>query len=280
MLIRDALAKARVCGVERLDAQRLLQHLLQQPRAWLMAHDDFHLAPAQAAAWQQQLQRRAQGEPLAYVLGEQEFCGLTLQVSPTVLIPRPETELLVDWALQCLPQAAHPTTNAAPQVLDLGTGSGAIALAVKHRCPSAQVCATDLSPAALEVARINAQRLGLALDFAQGRWWAAVPGRAFDLVLANPPYMAAADPHLLALPHEPLHALSPGGDGLADLKIIVAGACAPLRAGAWLLLEHGHEQAAAVQQMLAESGAFRDIQTRLDLAGLARCTGARRTAGA
>ncbi len=274
MQIRDALAQAQPCGVARLDAQWLLQHLLGQPRAWLLAHDDQRLTAAQAASWQHQLQRRAAGVPLAYVLGEQEFCGLTLQVSPAVLIPRPETELLVDWALECLHKAAAQQTRPL-DVLDLGTGSGAIALAVKHRFSSAQVCATDLSPAALTAAQNNATRLGLAVEFTSGAWWAAVPQRGFDLVLANPPYIAAGDLHLQALQHEPLLALSPGGDGLADLQTIVRGAPDHLRPGGWLLLEHGHDQAATVQQLLAKTGAFSAIQTRVDLAGMARCTGAR-----
>lgn len=275
MQIREALAQAQICGVARLDAQWLLQHLLRQRRAWLLAHDDQLLQPEQEAAWRHQLQRRAAGAPLAYVLGEQEFCGLTLKVSPAVLIPRPETELLVDWALQCLHQAAAQQTLPL-EVLDLGTGSGAIALAVKHRFAAARVCATDLSPAALTVAQNNATRLGLALEFAGGAWWSAVPQRCFDLVVANPPYIAAGDPHLLALQHEPLLALSPGGDGLIDLQNIVRGAPDHLRPGGWLLLEHGYDQATVVQQWLAKTGGFSDIQTRMDLAGMARCTGARR----
>ena len=266
--IADALARARAIGVDRLDVQLLLCHLLQRSRAWLLAHDDAALAPAQAAAFEAALARRAAGEPLAYIVGEKEFHGLALAVSPDVLVPRPETELLVDWALELL------AGQAAPAVADLGTGSGAIALAVQHRCPAARVTATDASPAALAVARANAERLGLPLQLAAGSWWQALPGQVFDLVLSNPPYIAGDDHHLAALVHEPRQALTPEGDGLQALRAIVAGAPAHLQAGGWLLLEHGFDQADAVQTLLA-AGGFREVATRVDLAGLPRCTGGR-----
>ena len=266
--IADALARARAIGVDRLDVQLLLCHLLQRSRAWLLAHDDAALAPAQAAAFEAALARRAAGEPLAYIVGEKEFHGLALAVSPDVLVPRPETELLVDWALELL------AGQAAPAVADLGTGSGAIALAVQHRCPAARVTATDASPAALAVARANAERLGLPLQLAAGSWWQALPGQVFDLVLSNPPYIAGDDHHLQALVHEPRQALTPEGDGLQALRAIVAGAPAHLQAGGWLLLEHGFDQADAVQALLA-AGGFREVATRVDLAGLPRCTGGR-----
>lgn len=266
--IADALARARAIGVDRLDVQLLLCHLLQRSRAWLLAHDDAALAPAQAAAFEAALARRAAGEPLAYIVGEKEFHGLVLAVSPDVLVPRPETELLVDWALELL------AGQAAPAVADLGTGSGAIALAVQHRCPAARVTATDASPAALAVARANAERLGLPLQLAAGSWWQALPGQVFDLVLSNPPYIAGDDHHLQALVHEPRQALTPEGDGLQALRAIVAGAPAHLQAGGWLLLEHGFDQADAVQTLLA-AGGFREVATRVDLAGLPRCTGGR-----
>ena len=266
--IADALARARAIGVDRLDVQLLLCHLLQRSRAWLLAHDDAELAPAQAAAFEAALARRAAGEPLAYIVGEKEFHGLALAVSPDVLVPRPETELLVDWALELL------AGQAAPAVADLGTGSGAIALAVQHRCPAARVTATDASPAALAVARANAERLGLPLQLAAGSWWQALPGQVFDLVLSNPPYIAGDDHHLAALVHEPRQALTPEGDGLQALRAIVAGAPAHLQAGGWLLLEHGFDQADAVQALLA-AGGFREVATRVDLAGLPRCTGGR-----
>jgi release factor glutamine methyltransferase len=268
MCIARALAAARALGVARLDAQLLLARVLQRPRAWLLAHDDEALDDAQLAAWQALLARRAGGEPLAYLVGEREFHGLALQVSAAVLVPRPETELLVDWALECL--------HAVPQasVADLGTGSGAIALAIKCTCPGATVTATDISAAALEVARTNARRLGLEVAFASGDWWAAVAGRRFGLAVANPPYVAGNDPHLAALAHEPRGALTPEGDGLQALRQVIAGAPEHLEPGAWLLLEHGHDQAAAVGGLLRARG-FGPPETRHDLAGLPRCTGAR-----
>ncbi len=185
-----------------------------------------------------------------------------------MLIPRPETELLVDWALQLLPGAPAQTA------VDLGTGSGAIALALAARRPGLAVTATDASADALGVARGNARRLGLDLAFAHGDWWAPVTGRRFGLAVANPPYVAKGDPHLAALAHEPGSALTSGVQGLDDLHRVVAGASAHLHPGAWLLLEHGHDQGPAVRSMLAAAG-FADGQTRVDLAGLPRCTGGR-----
>lgn len=267
MQIVDLLATAQRMGVARLDTQLLLSHHLQRPRAWLLAHDDSPLMPAQAAAVIADLERRAAGMPLAYLVGTREFHGLLLQVTPDTLVPRPETELLVDWALERL-------AGAAADVIDLGTGSGAIALAVKHRCPAATVTATDASPAALAVARGNAGRLGLQVAFVEGSWWQPLQGRRFDLVLSNPPYVAGDDAHLQALTHEPRSALTPEGDGLAALQQIVAGAPAHLRPGGWLLLEHGYDQAAAVQALLAGRG-FELPATRRDIGGQPRCTGAR-----
>ena len=269
----QALAAARTWGLDRLDASLLLGHRLQRDRAWLIAHDDAPLSTADAQAYAATCQRRAVGEPLAYLVGEREFHGLRLQVTPDVLVPRPDTETLVDWALDLL---RAPTWGpAAPRVLDLGTGSGAIALAVAHRHPAAQVSATDLSAAALAVAAGNAQRLGLAVAFAQGGWWSAVaPAARFDLVVSNPPYIAGDDPHLPALHHEPTLALTPGGDGLGALRQIIAGAPAHLAPGGWLLLEHGWDQAAAVAALLQAAG-FEAIGTRRDIAGRPRCTGGR-----
>jgi release factor glutamine methyltransferase len=268
MRIADALTAARALGVARLDAQWLLEHWLGRPRAWLLAHDDIELTDAQAAGLQAGLARRAAGEPLAYIVGEREFRGLALRVTPAVLVPRPETELLVDWALEHLP------ADAALDVVDLGTGSGAIALALQRERPRARVLATDASADALAVARGNAQRLALPVQFVQGNWWAPLHGRRFALAVSNPPYVAGDDPHLDALAHEPRGALTPEGDGLDALRRIVHGAPAHLLPGAWLLLEHGHDQAAAVRQLLLGAG-FEAVQTRRDLAGLARCTGAR-----
>jgi len=265
--IRDALAQARQAGVERLDAQWLLGHLLQRPRTWLLSHDDELLPASVLSAWPSLLARRAGGEPLAYVLGEREFCGMRLAVSPAVLVPRPETELLVEWALACW------ATAPSPSVIDLGTGSGAVALALQHRQPEAVVLATDASAEALAVAAANARALQVEMEFALGDWWHAAGDRRFGLAVSNPPYIQAGDPHLAALGHEPLEALSPGGDGLGALRLIIAGAPRHLMPGAWLLLEHGHDQAEAVQALLSAAG-FQGMQTRADLAGQPRCTGA------
>lgn len=273
MHIHEALAQAQAAGVERLDAQRLLQHVLQQSRAWLLAHDDHVLCDAQASAWSGLLARRVAGEPLAYLTGEREFHGLPLLVSPAVLVPRPDTETLVDWALDLLSGAlAH---EAKPQVADLGTGSGAIALAVKHACPRAELRASDASPEALSVARENAQRLGLDITWLQGSWWQPYRAPALHLALSNPPYIAAGDPHLPALRHEPLSALvPPGGDGLASLRAIISGTGVHLAPDAWLLLEHGFDQADAVAALLHAAG-FVAVQHRHDLGGHRRCTGGR-----
>lgn len=269
MRIADAFAEAAAQGVPRLDAALLLGHLLGRSRAWLLAHDDEALNDDQAAALRAGMSRCAAGEPLAYVIGEQPFRGLALQVSPAVLVPRPETELLVEWALELLPMGA-----AGIEVVDLGTGSGAIALAVKRERSAVRVTASDASVDALNVARANAARHGLDVEFALGDWWAPLQGRRFGLALSNPPYVAGDDPHLAALRHEPLQALTPGGDGLASLSTIVQGAASHLQPQAWLLLEHGHDQTVAVQALLAAAG-FRDAQTRQDLAGMPRCSGAR-----
>ena len=267
--LRDALAQAQALGLERIDAQLLLLHILNRAdagRAWLLAHDTDTLAPSEQARFIALCQRRAAGEPVAYLRGCKEFYGLTLQVDARVLDPRPDTETLVDWALQLL--APLP----APRVLDLGTGSGAIALALQHQRPDAQVSAVDASADALAVAQANAARLGLAVQFARGNWLRGVAGQ-FDVIASNPPYIAAADPHLAALRHEPLQALASGADGLDDIRSIVAQAPAHLQPGGWLLLEHGWEQAEAVQALLRSAG-FAEVQSRKDLAGIARCSGA------
>ena len=271
-----ALRDARSRGVERLDAQLLLAHVLGQSRAWLLAHGDDALAATQAAAFEAFVARRAAGEPFAYLVGEREFHGLSLAVSSAVLVPRPDTETLVDWALAVLHGELKDVAQ--PAVLDLGTGSGAIALALKNGCPRAQVWAGERSPHALAVARANAARLALDVRFAHGDWWGALATAthvpAFDLVVSNPPYIAADDPHLAALTHEPLSALVADDDGLADIRRIAAGAPGRLREGGWLLFEHGWEQATAVHAILQQAG-FADMQTRLDIEGRARCTGGR-----
>ena len=271
--IAELLVQARAAGVDRLDAQLLIARLLGRPRTWLLAHDDTTLSSAQLAAWCAQLARRAAGEPLAYLLGEKEFRGLLMQVDANVLVPRPETEVLVDWGLELL--GGRLRERSPQRVADLGTGSGAIAIAVKRECHGAHVSATDVSAAALGVASANAGRLGASISFAAGSWWHAVDDAVFDLVLSNPPYVAAADPHLAALRHEPLAALTPGGDGLAALREIIGGASDHLTPGAWLVVEHGYDQADAVQALFRADG-FGEIATRADLAGQPRCTGGRR----
>jgi release factor glutamine methyltransferase len=267
--VAEALAQARTLGLDRLDAQLIVAARLAQSRPWVIAHDEATLDPARATAIEAWFARRAAGEPLAYLLGEKEFHGLLLQVDANVLVPRPDTELLVDWAIELL------AGMSAPRVVDLGTGSGAIALAVKHACPAAAVLATDASPAALAVAQGNARRLGVEVAFAHGSWWSATAGDRFDLVLSNPPYIAGGDPHLAALRHEPALALTPGGDGMDALREIVDGAAAHMVPGAWLLLEHGFDQADAVQRLLLGHG-FAGVTTRRDLGGQPRCTGAHR----
>ena len=267
--VAQALEQARAMGVDRLDAQLIVAWQLGQSRSWVIAHDDAALDAPRAEAIDAAFARRAAGEPLAYLFGEKEFHGLRLRVDASVLVPRPDTELLVDWALELL------TGMAAPRVVDLGTGSGAIALAVKHAHPDAIVLATDTSAAALDVARSNARRLALEVAFAQGSWWSALAGQRFELILSNPPYIAGGDPHLAALHHEPTLALTPGGDGLGALREIIAGAAVHLAGGGWLLLEHGYDQADAVQALLRAHG-FTDVTTRRDLGDQPRCTGARR----
>jgi len=271
--VAQAMHEARTLGIDRLDAQMVLGWILGRTRSWLVAHDDAALDRAQADAVRAAFARRAAGEPLAYVIGRKEFHGLTLQVDRDVLVPRPDTEVLVDWALELL--AGPLAVRLRPRVVDLGTGSGAIALAVKQAHPAAALVATDASAAALGVAGANAARLGLELAFASGSWWAALPGERFDLVLGNPPYIAEGDPHLPALRHEPISALTSGGDGLDALREIIAGAGEHLEPGGWLLLEHGHDQAESVHGLLELHG-FAEIATRRDLGGQPRCTGGRR----
>jgi release factor glutamine methyltransferase len=270
MNIAQALASAAALGLTRLDAQLLLLHAMGRggsERAWLLAHDGDALTEPQCAGWPALCERRAAGVPLAYITGTREFFGLELAVTPDVLVPRPETEILVEWALECMAGLA------APQVLDLGTGSGAIALALKHQRPDARVCASDASAAALAVARGNGERLGLAVEWFQGHWLQGLPEHRWDLIVSNPPYIALQDPHLSALGAEPLQALVSGPDGLDDLRAIVHSAPDALREGGWLLLEHGWDQSAAVAAVLAARG-FAGVQHRNDLAGIGRCTGA------
>lgn len=275
MNVRQALAQAQALGLDRLDAQMLVLHALARnphDRAWLIAHDSDLLPPEAATRWTALLRRRQHQEPVAYLLGEKEFGGLNLQVDARVLVPRPDTEVLVEWALGALPA---PEGGEPIRLLDLGTGSGAIALTIASRRTDAQVTATDASADALSVARANAQRLNLPVRFAQGAWLAAVPGERFHVIASNPPYIAEGDAHLVALAHEPITALIAGPDGLDDIRRIVAQAPAALLPGGWLLLEHGHDQAGVVRALLDAAG-FEQVSSRKDLAGIERCSGGRR----
>ena len=266
--LAQALAQAHTLGLARIDAQLLLLHAVGRPdagRAWLLAHDSDAMDEALHTQFIALCQRRLAGEPVAYLTGRKEFYGLPLQVDARVLDPRPDTETLVEWALEVIAPLASP------RVVDLGTGSGAIALALQSQRTDAQVLAVDASTDALAVALANAERLGLPVQFHQANWLAGVEG-PFDAIVSNPPYIPSADPHLAALTHEPLQALVSGADGLEDLRTIVAQAPTHLRPGGWLLLEHGYDQAEAVQALLATQG-FVQVQSRNDLAGVARCTG-------
>jgi release factor glutamine methyltransferase len=266
--IAKALADAAALGADRLDAQLLLLHALgraSDERAWLLTHDTDPLSPAQADAFARTCARRMAGEPVAYLVGEKEFHGLLLQVDSRVLVPRPDTETLVDWAIECL------TGHMEPRVIDLGTGSGAIALALQKERPDLQIHAVDASADALDVARANGERLGLPVRFALGNWLEGA-GSQYTLIVSNPPYIAERDPHLPALAHEPRSALASGPDGLDDIRAIIDSAPAHLVDGGWLLLEHGYDQSSAVKALLSKAG-FDEVQSRTDLAGIERCSG-------
>ena len=268
LTLTQALQSATATGLDRLDAQLLLLHAAERAphdRAWLIAHDTDTLTEAAQKTFMALVQRRTAGEPVAYLTGSKEFYGLELHVDARVLVPRPDTETLVDWALEVLQSKPNAT------VLDLGTGSGAIALALKASRPDLGVLAIDFSHAALAVAQANAQRLKLDVQLAQGSWLNQVTGR-FDAIVSNPPYIAAQDAHLAALTHEPLQALASGDDGLDDIRHIIAQAPAHLHPGGWLLLEHGYDQAEAVRGLLRVAG-LAQVQSRCDLAGIERCSG-------
>ena len=268
-----AAAAARIGGEDaRADAELLLAHLVSRPRAWLYAHGDEVLPPDVAGRYDAMLQRRAQGEPVAYLVGRREFWSLDLEVTADTLVPRPETELLVELALERLP------AGGAARVVDLGTGSGAIALAIASERPQATVTAVDASAPALLVAQRNAARLGLSrVRFLRSDWFSAVRDERFDLVLANPPYLADDDPHLRegSLPFEPAAALASGRDGLDALRTICADAPGRLQAGGWLLFEHGLAQGEAARGLLRENS-FDQVQTWRDLEGRERVSGGMR----
>ena len=273
MTTTQAIAHAIAQGLERLDAQLLVLFALGRlsqggtgaARAWLLSHDTDTLDALSESRFDAALKRRLSGEPFAYITGHQEFFGLDFEVDTRVLVPRPDTEILVQWALALL------TKDSQAHVMDLGTGSGAIALAIKHHRPAVQMQGLDFSEDALYVAKSNAGRLKLEVDFLQGSWLSAVH-QIFDLIVSNPPYVANQDAHLANLYHEPLQALASGSDGLDDLRTITLQARTALTHGGWLLLEHGYDQAQSVRALLTNAG-FSSVQSQLDLAGIERCSG-------
>ena len=262
LTVRSLLAEAPA-GESRREAEILLGYVLDRDRAWLAAHDTDPLPREQAARFRALWARRLAGEPVAYLTGRRGFWTLDLSVNADVLIPRPETELLVETALARIPG------DAAWDLADLGTGSGAIALALARERPACRVLATDRSAEALAVARANARRHGIGnVDFREGDWWAPLEGLRLDLIVSNPPYVPAADPHLSRgdVRFEPRGALASGPEGLDDLRTIIAGAPAHLHPGGTLLLEHGYDQGAAVRALLRAAG-FTDVRTWRDLNG-------------
>jgi release factor glutamine methyltransferase len=249
--------------IEAGDAELLMAHVLDKPRSWLYAHSEALLPPSVAERFDALVSQRARGVPVAYLTGRRGFWSFELAVTPDTLIPRPETELLVEAALKRLPPERRL------RVADLGTGSGAIALAIARERALAEVVASDVSEAALAVARGNAGALGVAnVVFRAGDWCAPLRGERFDLIASNPPYIAGDDGHLQAgdLRYEPGLALTPGGDGLDAIRAIVSGAPGCLQPDGWLLLEHGHDQGVAVRALLTEAG-FVDVATLPDLEG-------------
>lgn len=265
--IAGALAWARQ-RIAVVDARILLRHVLQCSAARLAAYPEAALESAQRDLFRLLVERREGGEPIAYLIGEREFFGRCFHVTPAVLIPRPDTELLVELAL------AHFGDKPHSRVLDLGTGSGALAVTLMLELPEADVTAVDRSRDALLVAMANAARLGASVSFVLGDWFASLGGERYHLIVANPPYVASGDPHLSEgdVRFEPTTALASGPQGLDDLATIVAAAPAHLEAGGWLFLEHGYDQAAAVRGLLTDAG-FSSIVSWKDLAGIERVSG-------
>jgi release factor glutamine methyltransferase len=273
LTVRQALAQ---CGLAPVDANALLAHVLGKDRTWLVAHATDPLLQKKIDEFFAAAKRRRDGQPVAYLTGTREFYSLALQVTPDVLIPRPETETLVEAAL------AYVAKDAAARILDLGTGTGAIALAIARVRPRAEVMAIDVSDAALAVAATNAQRLGIGnVRFTQSNWYASLGETRFDFIVSNPPYIAADDPHLREgdLRFEPRAALTPGGDGLDALRAIIAGAPDHFADSAMLLVEHGYDQADAVHALFVQHG-FVDIKRWRDLAGHWRVAGGSLSPGA
>jgi release factor glutamine methyltransferase len=268
MTLGEALAAAKGL-IDRLDARLLLQYATGCSHADLLARPEMPVIAPAYAQFVEWVGRRAAGEPFAYLVGEAEFRGRVFQVSPDVLIPRPETEVLIDLALEKLAGLS------APRLVDLGTGSGIVAISLALECPAAQVVAVDLSAGALAVAGNNAGRLAARVDFRQGDWFVPLAGERFDLVVSNPPYVADGDPHLAlnGLPFEPQLALTDGADGLACIRRIVADAAHYLKPGGWLLFEHGYDQGPASRNLLTSAG-FKAASTFPDLAGIDRVSGA------
>jgi release factor glutamine methyltransferase len=272
-LLNDASARiAAALGLDkreaRLEARVLAAHAWQVDHAWLIAHDTDPLNDTHVAAFESLVSRRLEGVPIAYLVGAREFYGRPFQVSPAVLIPRPDTELLVERAL------VHIPADQAVEILDLGTGSGCIAITLALERPLARVTAADRSAAALAVAQRNADILNARVEFLASDWFAALAGRRFDLIVSNPPYVAAADPHLAHgdVRFEPLTALAAGHDGLDDLRRLTRAACAHLKPGGMLLLEHGYNQMDRVQTLLREGG-IHHPQSWADLSGILRVSG-------
>jgi release factor glutamine methyltransferase len=258
----------RITGIDPVDAHALLRAALRVSATRLIAHPEEVLTEEQRARYLALVERRRAGEPVAYLTGEREFYSLAFKVTPAVLIPRPETELLVEAALERVP--AH----APCRVLELATGSGCVAVAIARHRPRATMTATDRSPDALAVARDNADRHGADIELVESDWFAALAGRRFELIVCNPPYIAEGDPHLAEgdLRFEPRAALVAGADGLACIRLITEQARAHLAPGGGLLLEHGHVQAARCRTLLAQAG-YRDVTSRRDLAGIERVSG-------
>ncbi len=257
--------------IDRQDARLLLEHVCGCKHADLIAHPERELTDAQALRFEDLVSRRAAGEPLAYLVGSAWFHGLEFAVTPAVLIPRPETEVLVDLAVERAQKLEWPC------IVDLGTGSGIVAILLARLCPQAQVSAVDIFPAALEVARANSLRHEVNIRFLAGDWYLPLGEERFDLIVANPPYVAEGDPHLQqnGLPFEPQHALTdgvPGGRGLACIECIIAGAPHHLHPGGWLLMEHGYDQAVEVRSLLRETG-FCEVASWRDDAGIERVSG-------
>jgi len=280
-------------GSARIEVQALLQHVLKVSRAYLLAYPERRLNEVEQSQYNELFQRRMKGEPIAYILGQREFFGLVFKVTPAILIPRPETELLVELALERIPSPsagfALPATLFPPAgernrqagrgrefcVLDLGTGSGAIALSIVHTRPDIEAVAVDVSSEALVVARENAQALGTnKVTFMQSDWYSALEKQRFNLIVSNPPYIAAGDAHLQQgdLRFEPATALASGYDGLDDIRSIVTAAPKYLEPGGKLLLEHGYDQAAQVRELLSEAG-FQEVFSACDMAGVERVSG-------